>query len=44
MTALFDSGGTISLIHERMFSTEVTPSISANQIFTTLAGEFHSNG
>ena len=25
MTSLFDSGGTISLIHERMLSTEVTP-------------------
>ena len=43
MIALFDSGGTISLIHERMLSTEVTPSISTNQIFTTLAGEFQSN-
>ena len=43
MTALFDSGGTISLIHEHMLLTEVTPSISVNQIFTTLAGEFQSN-
>ena len=43
MTVLFDSGGTISLILERMLSTEVTPSISTNQIFTTLAGEFQSN-
>ena len=43
MIALFDSGGTISLIHERMLSTVVTPSISVNQIFTTLAGEFQSN-
>jgi hypothetical protein len=40
MTALFDSGGTDSLIHERMLSTEVTPSICTNQIFTTLAVEF----
>ena len=43
MIALFDSGGTISLIHKRMLSTEVTPSISTNQLFTTLAGEFQSN-
>ena len=43
MTALFDSGGTISLIHEHMLSTEDTPSISVNQIFTTLAGGFQSN-
>ena len=43
MIALFDSGGTISLIHECMLSTEVTPSISTNQIFTTLAGEYQSN-
>ena len=43
MTALFDSGGTISLIHKHMLSTEVTPLISTNQIFTTLAGEFQSN-
>ena len=43
MIALFDSGGTISLIYERMLLTEVTPSISVNQKFTTLAGEFQSN-
>ena len=41
--ALFDNGGTISLIHERLLSTEITPSISTNQIFTTLAGDFQSN-
>ena len=43
MTALVDSSGTISLIHECMLLTEVTPSISVNQKFTTLAGEFQSN-
>ena len=43
MTALVDSSGTISLIHECMLLTEVTLSISVNQIFTTLAGEFQSN-
>jgi hypothetical protein len=43
LTALFDSGGTISLIHEGVLLTEVTPLISTNQIFTTLAGEFQSD-
>jgi hypothetical protein len=43
MTVLSDSGSTISQIHERVLSTEVTPSISTNRIFTTLAGEFQSN-
>ena len=43
MTALFDSGSTNYLIHKRMLLTEVTLSISVNQIFTTLAGEFQSN-
>ena len=43
LTALFDSGGTISLIHSRVISTEVIPTIGDSQIFTTLAGEFHSN-
>ena len=43
LMALFESGGTITLIHERVLSTEVTPLISTNQIFTTLAGEFQSN-
>ena len=43
LTALFDSGSTISLIHERVLLTEVTPLMSTNQIFTTLAGEFQSN-
>ena len=43
MIALFDSGVTITLIHECVLITEVTPLISTNQIFTTLAGEFQSN-
>ena len=43
LMALFDSGGTITLIHKRVLLTEVTPSISTNQIFTTLAGGFQSN-
>ena len=43
LIALFDSGGTITLIHERVLMTGVTPFISTNQIFTTLAGEFQSN-
>ena len=43
LTALFDSGGTISLIHERVLLTEVKPIISTTQNFTTLAGEFQSN-
>ena len=42
LIALFDSGGTITLIHERVLMTGVTPFISTNQIFTTLAGEFQS--
>ena len=43
MAALFDSGGTISLTHKHMLSTEVPLLINTNQIFTTLAGEFQSN-
>ena len=43
LTALFDSGGTVSLIHERILSPNVKPSIGTNQIFTTLAGQFQSN-
>ena len=42
-TALFDSGGTISLIHERVLVTNVNPIITINQTFTTLAGKFQSN-
>ena len=42
-TALFDSGGTISLIHERVLVTNVKPIITKNQTFTTLAGKFQSN-
>ena len=42
-TALFDSGGTVSLIHERVLIPDVKPSIGTNQIFTTLAGQFQSN-
>ena len=43
LTALFDSGGTVSLIHERILSSNVKPSIGTNQIFMTLAGQFQSN-
>ena len=43
LSALFDSGGTVSLIHERILSPNVKPSIGTNQIFTTLAGQFQSN-
>ena len=40
---MFDSGGTILLIHARTISTEVILTIGDNQIFTTLASKFHSN-
>ena len=43
LMALFDSGGTISLIHERVLLTEVKPIISTTQNFTTLAGDFQLN-
>ena len=43
LIALFDSGGTITLIHKRVLMTGVTLFISTNQMFTTLAGEFQSN-
>ena len=43
LTVLFDSGGTVSLIHERVLIPEVKPLIGTNQIFTTLAGQFQSN-
>ena len=41
--ALFDSGGTITLVHERILLTEVKPFINNKQTVTTLAGEFQSN-
>ena len=43
LMALFDSGGTISLIHACTISTEVIPIVGDNQIFTSLAGKLHSN-
>ena len=43
LIALFDSGGTITLVHERVLLTDVKPFISNKQTFTTLAGEFQSN-
>ena len=43
LTALFDSGGTISLIHERVLLSDMVPLIGPMQNFTTLAGEFQSN-
>ena len=43
LTALFDSGGTISLIHERVLLPNIVPLIGLIQNFTTLAGEFQSN-
>ena len=41
--ALFDSGGTIMLVHQHVFLTDVTLSINRNETFTTIAGEFQSN-
>ena len=43
LIALFDSGGTITLVHEHVLLTEVKPFINNKQTFTTLAGEFQSN-
>ena len=43
LIALFDSGGTITLVHEHVLLTEVKPFINIKQRFTTLAGEFQSN-
>lgn len=43
LMALIESGGTISFIHKHVLLTEVASSISTNQIFTSLAGEFHSD-
>ena len=43
LIALFDSGGTITLVHKHVLLTEVKPFISNKQTFTTLAGEFQSN-
>ena len=43
LTVLFDSGGTMSLIHKRVLLTEVKPIIGTSQNFTTLAGDFRSN-
>ena len=40
---LFDSGGAFSLIYACVISMEVIPTIGNKQIFTTLAGKFHSN-
>ena len=42
-TALFDSSGTILLIHKHILLTNVKPMKTKNQIFTTLADEFQSN-
>ena len=42
-TALFDSGGTISLIHEHVLMTNIKTIITKNLTFTTLAGKFQSN-
>jgi hypothetical protein len=43
LTALFDSVGTISLIHERVLLPDMVPLIGPMQNVTTLAGEFQSN-
>ena len=40
LTALFDSGGTISLIHKCVLLPDMVPLIGPIQNFTTLAGEF----
>ena len=43
LTALFDSGGIISLIHKRRLLPNIVPLIGRVQNFTTLAGNFQSN-
>ena len=43
LKALFDSGGTISLIHEWILLPNIVPLIGLTQNFTTLAREFQSN-
>ena len=43
LTALFDSGGTLSLIHEQILLSNIVPLIGPTQNFTTLAGDFQSN-
>ena len=43
LTALFDSGGTVSLIHRHVLLTDIKPFKGTSQIFTTLAGQFQSN-
>ena len=43
LTALFDSGGTISLIHELILLPNIVPLTGPTQNFTTLAGDFQSN-
>ena len=43
LVAVFECRGTITSIHERMLLIEITPLISTNQIFTTLASEFQSS-
>ena len=40
---MFDSGGTISLIHKRILLPNIVPLIGCIQNFTTLAGDFQSN-
>ena len=43
LTALFGSGGTISLIHKWTLLPNIVPWIGPTQNFTTLASEFQSN-
>jgi hypothetical protein len=43
LMALFDSGGTISLIHKFVLLPDIVPLIRPIQNFATLAGDFQSN-
>ena len=42
LRALFDSGGTVTLVHARVLTNSVIPTQSNTQTFTTIAGQFES--